>query len=195
MQQIPRPLLEAIDSLIAEKPRVLIAIDGPCASGKTTLAATLSERYQALVLHMDDFFLQPYQRTPERLAQPGGNVDAERFLETVLTPLKNGQPFAYQPYSCKEQRLMAPIPMEAAPVTIIEGSYSLHPLLEDAYDLRILTQIDPVIQRERILHRDGKEKLIQFEQRWIPLENRYFEQTNIPARCDLLIAPEWNSDT
>ena len=32
---------------------------------------------------MDDYFLQPYQRTEERLAEPGGNVDYERFKEEI----------------------------------------------------------------------------------------------------------------
>ena len=36
-----KELLTAIDQLLAEKERVLIAIDGPCAAGKTTLAAQL----------------------------------------------------------------------------------------------------------------------------------------------------------
>ena len=69
-----------IDALILQKPHVLIAIDGPAASGKTTLAARLEKRYGADVLHMDDYFLQPHQRTPDRYAEPGGNVDRERFF-------------------------------------------------------------------------------------------------------------------
>ena len=33
---------------------------------------------------MDDFFLRPEQRRPERFAEPGGNVDRERFAAEVL---------------------------------------------------------------------------------------------------------------
>lgn len=36
---------------------------------------------------MDDFFLRIEQRTPERMTEVGGNVDYERFLETVLFPV------------------------------------------------------------------------------------------------------------
>jgi len=57
-----------IDALLRRKTGVLIAIDGPAASGKTTLAERLASRYGAAVLHMDDYFLQPHQRTPERYA-------------------------------------------------------------------------------------------------------------------------------
>ena len=36
---------------------------------------------------MDDFFLQPDQRTKERFESPGENVDHERFEEEILIPL------------------------------------------------------------------------------------------------------------
>ena len=60
---------------------VLAAIDGRCASGKTTLAAQLQQQFDGSVIHMDHFFLRPHQRTPQRYQEPGGNVDRERFLE------------------------------------------------------------------------------------------------------------------
>ncbi len=68
-----------IETLLAERDCVFVAIDGPCTSGKTTFAAMLNRRFGGNVLHMDDFFLRPEQRTPERFAEPGGNVDRERF--------------------------------------------------------------------------------------------------------------------
>ncbi|MGN1021468.1 MAG: uridine kinase [Aristaeellaceae bacterium] len=181
------PVLLRIDQLLREKSHVIIAIDGRCASGKTTLAALLAELYQAPVLHMDDFFLQPHQRTPERFAQPGGNVDAERFLAEALTPLRQAKPFAYRPYSCHEGRLLDPVAMGTYPLAIVEGSYSLHPLLEDCYDLRLFMSIDPQTQRARLLARDGDAMLARFIGEWIPLEERYFEATGIASRCDLTI--------
>lgn len=47
-----------IEMLLAEQEHVFIAIDGPCVSGKTTLARNLNERFGGNVLHMDDFFLR-----------------------------------------------------------------------------------------------------------------------------------------
>ena len=67
-----------IEALLAERDHVLVAIDGPCASGKTMLAATVNKRFGGNVLHMDDFFLRPEQRTPERFAQPGGNANGSK---------------------------------------------------------------------------------------------------------------------
>ena len=74
-------LHETISALLqTDKPRLLIAIDGCCATGKTTLARQLAERYECNLFHMDDFFLRPHQRTEERLAAPGENIDHERFF-------------------------------------------------------------------------------------------------------------------
>ena len=42
-----------------EKERVLLAIDGRCASGKTTLANQLQNILGCEVIHMDSFFLRP----------------------------------------------------------------------------------------------------------------------------------------
>ena len=50
---------------------------------------------------MDDFYLQPHQRTEERLAEPGGNVDRERFLQEVLIPLHEGHDAVYRVFDCQ----------------------------------------------------------------------------------------------
>ena len=107
-------LLYQIDLLLARQDRVIVALDGFCTAGKTTLAARLSETYDCHVIHMDDFFLRPEQRTPQRLAEPGGNVDYERFSEEILIPLKEGRPVTYRPYDCSAQALAQPVTL--APV-------------------------------------------------------------------------------
>ena len=112
-----------IDELLAWKDTVIVAIDGPCTSGKTTLARKLAELYDCNLFHMDDFFLRPEQRTPERFAEAGGNVDYERFRDEVLIPLKNGTDFSYRPFDCKTFTLAAPVAVEPKKLTIIEGSY------------------------------------------------------------------------
>ena len=117
-----KQLTDQIDLLLARQERVLIAIDGPCTAGKTTLAARLKEEYDCCVLHMDDFFLRPEQRTRDRLAQPGGNVDYERFWEEVLLPLKDGLPFSYRPYDCSRQALAQPVSVIPKKLTVIEGT-------------------------------------------------------------------------
>lgn len=53
--QDARAVIERIERVFTEREHVFVAIDGPCASGKTTLAALLQRRFDGNVLHMDDF--------------------------------------------------------------------------------------------------------------------------------------------
>ena len=173
-----------IDELLKLKERVIVAIDGPCASGKTTLAGKLAELYDCNVLHMDDFFLRPEQRTPERFARPGGNVDSERFREEVLVPLTAGKAFFYRPFDCATFKLAAPVSVIPKKLTIVEGSYSNHPDFGNPYDLKIFLTVAPELQRRRILERPAFLHR-QFFEEWIPMENRYFDTFQIQQTCDL----------
>ena len=57
-------LLQEIINQIKDKETCLIAIDGRCASGKTTLAFQLQEYLNCDVIHIDDFFM-PIQKRSE----------------------------------------------------------------------------------------------------------------------------------
>ena len=52
--------------------RMLVTLDGPCASGKTTLAGVLAGIFGAGVVHTDDFVIPHSMKTPERLRIPAG---------------------------------------------------------------------------------------------------------------------------
>ena len=179
-------LTNRIDSLLANGQRVILAIDGPCASGKTTLAAYLAERYDCNVFHMDDFFLRPEQRNPQRFAEPGGNVDYERFQEEVLMPLTKGEAFSYRPFDCKTFTLSAPVAVIPKQLTVIEGSYSHHPYFGDPYDLKVFLTAEPEIQRQRILKRPSFLHQ-RFFQDWIPMENLYFQTFRIRKQAELVL--------
>ena len=91
--------------LSENKELFLIGIDGPCASGKTTLAQRIAEATGAQVIHADDFFLPHVMKTPGRMAQPGGNVHHERFADEVTSGIASGQRFEYGVYRCSEGRI------------------------------------------------------------------------------------------
>ncbi|MEN6418007.1 MAG: uridine kinase [Clostridiaceae bacterium] len=190
----PEQAIEAIASraiqLLQTQPRVLIAIDGQSASGKSTAARLLAERLSATVFHMDDFFLQPHMRTPERLSTPGGNVDIERFIRDVLPHLLAGEAVFLERYDCHLDELLPPVEIAPRSVSIIEGAYSLHPLLKPHYDIKVFYQIAPALQRARILSRNGKEMLQLFESRWIPLEHKYFAAFDVKQSCDFVVTAE-----
>lgn len=176
-------LLSEIKQAPSSRKPFLIAIDGRCASGKSTLAEILSARLSCPVVHMDQFFLRPSMRTPNRLAEPGGNVDRERFWEEVLHPLREGLPCIYRPYDCHKQTLTDAISLPASPIYIIEGTYCMHPALFDAYDLTAFLTVSYEEQCHRISLRNGEAGLTVFKNKWIPLEEAYFEALDIQNHC------------
>lgn len=181
-------LLSSIDRLLSEKEQVLIAIDGPCAAGKTTLAGKLKGKYGGTVIPMDEFFLRPSQRTQERLQEPGGNVDYERFYEEVLLPLGAGSSFSYRPYSCKSQALADPVTVASNRLIVVEGTYSTHPYFKNPYDLTVFLSVDPQTQTQRIALREAW-KQEMFHKVWIPMEQAYFQHFSIPEHCDIILSP------
>ncbi len=185
MMTVCHTIHKSIEALMMTRERVIVGIDGRCASGKTTLAAALAEALGCPVIHMDHFFLRPHMRTPERLSQPGGNVDKERFYEEVMIPLKADLPFSYRPFDCQTGALADPVGVPFHRICIVEGTYSLCPELWEHYDLRVCLTVDPEVQLSRIEKRNGAQMKEIFRTRWIPMEEAYFKAFHIEARSDL----------
>lgn len=181
------PVLRAAETLLQTGKKAIFAIDGRCASGKSTLAGMMEKFFPCNVFHMDDFFLPPQLRTDERLSAPGGNVHYERFLADVLSPLASGGPFCYRPFCCRDGSLQKPIRITPRPLSVVEGAYSMHPALRKHYQGSAFLTVAPQIQQDRILSRNGKEALRVFNERWIPLEERYFSALKIPDLCGQVV--------
>ena len=180
------PLLAKIEAESSKKSPALIAIEGGSASGKTTLSQLLSRVYDCNVFHMDDFFLRPEQRTEERFAQAGGNIDHERFLAEVLLPLSQGKTVQYRAFDCATLTLRPAVEIAPKKLNIIEGAYSMHPQLAQYYDFSVFLSISPQLQRKRIEKRNSPDMAQRFFDTWIPLERTYFEATNAAARCSMI---------
>lgn len=169
---------------------LLIALDGRCAAGKTTLANRLAEQYGWGVIHLDDFFLQPAQRTSQRLAEPGGNLDRERLISEVLLPLTRHRPGVYRVFDCRTMGFAAvPRPLPAAPVVLLEGSYACHPDLRPLCGLHVFLTVDPGEQLRRLTARNPA-RLQDFRTRWIPMEEQYFRYFHIQETCDLTLVSD-----
>lgn len=175
------PVVKKIENLLEESDDspILVAIDGKCASGKTTLGYYLKEYFDCNLFHMDDFFLQNYQRTEERLSEIGGNVDYERFKSEVIEPLLENKNVMYKPFRCNVRKIMEGEEVKFKRLNIVEGSYSQHPYFDDIYSLKVFTKIPYEMQIERIRARNGEKMLEKFIFEWIPKENAYFEKYHI----------------
>lgn len=191
------PLLLKINALPQKKAPAVIAIDGRSASGKTTAALFLDFILNHTedaddadgtrgVIHMDDFFLPEQLRTTERLAEPGGNVDYDRFLSEVL-PRIRGEEFSYRTFDCSEMKFGKPQAVENVPFRITEGAYSHHPRFGSYADISVFSDIDPAEQETRILRRNGPARAEDFKTKWIPLEETYFREFRIKENADIVI--------
>lgn len=189
------PALLAVDRLLARKQGspVLIAIDGRCGSGKSTLAALLERLFPCRVVHTDDFYLPPARRNPDWEQCPGGNMDFSRLAREVLEPAGAGHEVAYRPFSCRTGRMEAAVELPPAPLTVVEGSYSLHPALGAQYDLTLFLTCSPQVQLRRLACREGV-NLEAFQRLWIPMEERYLQALNIPSRCTLSLDTDFTDE-
>jgi hypothetical protein len=180
----------AIDKLISsDKKTILVAIDGKSTGGKTTLGKYLSKIYDSNLYHMDDFFLQGFQRTKERMSEIGGNVDYERFLKEVITPILEFKEVSYTPFDCSTFTLRydKTLHLPHKRLNIIEGSYSQHPYFNNPYSLKIFMDIEDNKQLERLSLRENDDKLAKFIELWIPKENAYFKKYHIQEKSDIVI--------
>ena len=184
------PVLEAI--LTAEagsdaSGRCVVAIDGRCASGKSTLAEQLAMVTGAGVIHMDDFFLPPKLRTEVRLKEPGGNVHYERFQKEVLPALSRGGDFSYRRFECSRMEFSEVRQVSGNGILVVEGAYSCHPKLGNYMTLRVFSDVESEEQLRRIGIRDGEQALETFKQRWIPMEENYIAAYGIRKQADIVL--------
>lgn len=183
------PLVSRIEQRLdqTEKKCFVIGIDGNSAAGKTTLSACLSELYSCEIVHMDDFFLPPSLRTSERLEEPGGNVHYERFAEEVKEGIQSKKTFSYQIFSCHEMNYVGVRQIPNSEMLIVEGAYSMRPEFRELYDFKIFMKLPLEIQLQRIRNRNGEEMCQTFKDKWIPMENKYFQTFQVKQICDYVI--------
>lgn len=177
------PLIMKLVTLCKDN-HIILTIDGMCGSGKTTLANMLSFIFDASIVHMDDFFLRPTQKTQTRLEEIGGYFDYERFDKEVIKELVPCHDFDYLPFDCCTQAFKKSIHIKRGRLIIIEGVYAQHPRLHyGAQQLSVFLEIDQNSQKLRIQER-SPQLYHKFMKEWIPKENDYFHHFAIKEYAD-----------
>ena len=178
-----------VSAALAQKPTrpLVLALDGRCGSGKTTLANGLSAQFPGCtLLRTDDFYLPPADRVPGWEQTPCANMDLARLRDEVLAPARAGKPALYRAYSCREGAYLPVQQLAAQPLVILEGSYSHHPLLTGYETLRVFLTCAKEEQTRRLQAREG-ERYANFAARWVPLEEGYFAQYHIAETADFVV--------
>lgn len=181
------PVISVVSQLVKKGSPICIAVDGCCGSGKTSLSLLLQKLFDCNVFHMDDFYCPFEQRTENWTETPAGNMDLERFLQEVLIPIRKGRTVSYRRYDCQKAMMMDAELFAPTQLTVIDGSYSHHPMLADQYDLKVFLTCSRKEQERRLRIREGAYFEEGFQKFWIPMEERYHHAFDIEDHSSMVI--------
>lgn len=180
-------LATRVKRLAIGHPRAFVAIDGPGASGKSTLAEQLAAAMgDAYLVHVDDFYL-PSSRRHERLGEVGPSFDLPRLAEQVIVPGSAGEALHYQRYDWVQDGLAQWIDVPSGAPIVLEGVFCLAAQLRDAYTFKIWCHADPVLRLTRGLARDGEKARSMWVDAWMPAENEYAASQHPERIADLVV--------
>jgi uridine kinase len=167
---------------------LLIGVDGPGGSGKSTVARALADRLSATVVEGDDFYRPSAERNAAAFdAQAiGAGFDWERLRDQVLAPLAAGRPTRYQRYDWDSDQLGDWVPVEGAQPIIVEGVYTAREELRRYFDVTIWVEAPSEVRLARGLDRDGEASRSLWVDEWMPAEDRYMEVMRSRDHADLV---------
>ena len=146
---------------------IVITIDGPAGSGKTTLAKELSSALDSCyTIHMDDL----YEGWDSTL-----NLKLTAKLKTILSCVKNENRISFLPFDWVESRFGSEIDLLAPKNLIIEGVGSGQSALRDFTSLSLWIEVSPDLGLERVIKRDGP-AVAQFMPAFLLLQDAHFEK-------------------
>ena len=176
----------------------LIAIDGPGASGKSTLAAALSRKlHDCPVVPMDEFCYPPSGRGGEWWGESVRDygVDFQRCLEQVLTPASRGESIQYQRLDWDDFSLKWTKPIAAETrFLILEGANSLRRELRGYFHLKIWLNAPSETQLDRVAMRDGEHMLQHWTKEFLPAASAYQRDHEPRSSADLVLRLGDNPD-
>ena len=113
-------------------------------------------------------------------------MSAALFAAAAPVLAAAGDPIYYRAFDCRSGHPGDTFFLPACPLTILEGSYSLHPDLAAQAACRVFVTCSPACQRERLQSREG-DHFAAFEARWIPLEEGYLAACHPETSCDFVL--------
>lgn len=160
--------MRATDDLLALV-RGRVAIDGPDAAGKTTLADELAARTGLPRLCADDFLAAPEVRYARGPLDPDGY-----YADAFDLPALRAAVAAYD-------------------AVIVDGVFLFRPELDDLWDVRVYVDVDPAEQERRVLARDtarfGSPEAVRerYARRYRPAYDAYRAAVGPERRADVVV--------
>ena len=216
--QLLSSLAEAVESVTLPH-ATRVAVDGPPAAGKTTLADELAVVLRArgrdvIRATIEDFLFPRAQRYRRGEYSPEAcyfdNHDYEALNRVLLDPLgPHGEGrFQHAVYDKATDATVSP-PTRTAPsdaVLVFDGVFLMRPELFDRWDLRIFvsTDFEATVDRALVRERDAM-SAPDIERRWreryIPSQQLYFatvrptDHADVVVHNDDLHQPRWEHRT
>jgi uridine kinase len=197
-------LLAMLVAQVAQQPgpRVLVALDGPDAAGKTTMADALAQRLPGQVLRASiDGFHRPHEHrlrrgflSPEGYYRDSFDYDALRRL--LLEPFRSGEhEVVAQTFDSRSETGTPPEPVhvEDHAILLFDGVFLLRPELRDQWDLSIYLHVEPDVTLARARERDldlfGSEAEVElrYGQRYIPGQALYRDEADPMSVASMLV--------
>lgn len=164
----------------------VLMIDGNAGSGKTTLSCELANILNATLIHIDNFYLPISKRKEDWFETSGGNIDFVRINEEILIPYKNKENLKHREFKPRTQSLVTYKDFSYNPKLIIEGSYSMHPLISDISTHKLFLECDDISQEKRLRIRE-KDNYLNFKNIWIVKEKKYHKEFKVKENADYII--------
>ncbi|MEU7584712.1 uridylate kinase [Micromonospora sp. NPDC049230] len=197
-------LAEAVGSVTVAHP-TRVAVDGPPAAGKTTLADELAivlrdQGRDVIRATVDDFLFPRAQRYPRGEYSAEGcyhdTHDREALTRVLLDPLGPGgdRRFQHAVYDHRADATVSP-PVTTAPVDavlVFDGVFLLRPELVDRWELRVFVSTAPektvdraVLRERRLSTRAVVER--RWRERYIPSQELYVATARPTRRADIVV--------
>jgi uridine kinase len=183
-------------------PRVLVAVDGPDAAGKTTMADALAPRLPGQVVRasIDGFHRPREHRLRRGSLSPEGyyrdSFDYEGLRRLLLEPFRSGHhEVVARTYDFRSETGTPPTPVlvEEHAILLFDGVFLLRPELRDQWDLSIYIHVEPDVTLARARERDrdlfGSEVEIElrYGQRYIPGQALYRHEADPMSAATVLV--------
>ena len=142
-------------------------------------------------MNVDPGTMSPLQHGEVFVTNDGAETDLdlghyERFIDEVIKSFENGGDFSYRVFSCSKMDYDGERRIDSSLPTIVEGSYALHPSFPSYGEKAFFLDVDKEEQLKR-LEKRCPEKLEDFKNKWIPLEEAYFSSFSIPSKADEIL--------
>ncbi len=158
---------------------MLLAIDGPAGSGKTTLAAKLEREYQLTttvqVIHMDDLYNGWENALSEELTEK---------LSHIVQSHNSGKDFHLAKFNWASMKFDEGELMLATEVLILEGVGAAQKVVRDAGAMTYWIETPAEIGLQRVLDRDGHH-LRDLMLKWQTHQDAHFQIDKTAENCDV----------